>query len=652
MATKAEAERLERTRWLVRYDFEFYAPRVLFIIDKRGVEIPFKLKPPQVRLARAVKAQFEAGQPQRAMILKARQVGFSTEGVGMLIQRGTSRANRRGVHIAQDRKTAAALFDKGKLMWTRMPVALKPELAYSRDSITEKLMHFGTASRQDRAGGTLGLESQITIDTAKATAGGRGLTLHDLHLSERAHWPTAAKAKVIGLLASVPDEPDTLILDESTANGPGEFKDAWELAETGASGYYPCFTPWFEEYAYRIRLDADEAAELEADIGQHPLYGEDEPDLVELMALKFEEWRDEGIHDAAELGLAGCEFERQRILEHLAWRRWAIPNKSQGVVDYFHQEYPSTAQEAFLASGRPAFPSKMVQRSMDAAAKTEPIRGALVATKTRQVRTRRGVLDVPVKVGWKPWSQLDLTEKRRARWKIWARPNPGAPATGDQPARPVGAYILGGDPASGEENGTDPKTGRIVLAAHALVVIDHRSLRQVAAWSSDTHDADEMADEALKAAIFYNKAWLVIESTGGWGLGPLRYIAREAHYPRTYRRAPQDTAMPQDHADQLGWSTDTATKPMMRDLGVQLLREGRDGIMDVELAREMLNYIIDDRGRMKPAEGHRSDRLMAWLIAQMVAREKPLPALARLDRPSSAAELVRSAEPLSPRARR
>jgi hypothetical protein len=424
----------------------------------------------------------------------------------------------------------------------------------------------------------------------------------------------------------VPDEPDTLILDESTANGPGDFKDEWDLAEAGASDYYPCFTPWFEEYAYRIKLNADEMAELEADVGLHPLYGEDEPELVELMRAKFEEWREEGIHDpASELGLAGGAFERQRILEHLAWRRWAIPNKSQGVLDYFHQEYPSTPQEAFLASGRPAFPSKLVQRSLDAAKTTEPARGALVATKTREMRTRRGVLNVPTRVAWVPWSQLDMAQKRRAKWKMWARPFPGAPATAGESARPAGAYVVGGDPASGEENGTDPATGRVVLAAHALTVIDHRSLRQVAGWASDQHDADEMADEALKAAIFFNKAWLAIEVTGGWGLGPLRYIAREAHYARTYRRAPQDTALPQDHADQLGWSTDAATKPMMRDLGVQLLREGRDGIMDVELAREMLNYIVDERGRMKPAEGWRSDRLMSWLIAQMVAREKPTP---------------------------
>lgn len=636
---------VERTRWRLLHDFEFYAPRCLWIIDKRGATVPFLLKPPQKRLARALLRQFEAGKPQRGMILKARQVGFSTEAVGMTIQRSTSRPNHLARHVAQDRLTAGALFDKGKKMWTKMPPAIQPELAYSRDGFTEKLMHFGVASRQQRAAGQPGLESQVTIDTAKATAGGRGLTIHTLHLSERSFWKSAS-GKVLGLLNAVPDEPDTLILDEATANGPGDFKDSWEMAEAGASDYYPCFTPWFEENTYRIALNADEAAELEADIGQHQLYGEDEPALVELMREKLEEWRIEGIHPAAELGLAGGDIERQRILEHLAWRRRAIPNKCEGNVEQFHQEYPSTSAEAFLSSGRPVFPAKLVARSLEAAKKTEPVKGALRAVETRKVRTRRGVLDVPTKVEWVPWSRLELGEKRRSKWKLWAAPVRGG--SHDGKVVPPGAYVLGGDPASGEENGTDSATGRVVLAAHALVVIDHRTLRQVAAWASDSHDADEFADEALKAAIFYNKAWLAIESTGGWGLGPLRYIAREAHYPRTYRRAPQDTALPKDHADLLGWSTDAATKPMMRDLGVQLLREGKDGIRDVDLAMELLNYIIDNRGRMKPAEGKRADRLMAWLVAQIVAREKPIPSGSRLG--SRAPESY--ADPLHRRGRR
>ena len=41
--------------------------------------------------------------------------------------------------------------------------------------------------------------------------------------------------------------------------------------------------------------------------------------------------------------------------EQLKWRRWCINNNCNGDVEQFHQEYPSTPEEAFIASGRPRF---------------------------------------------------------------------------------------------------------------------------------------------------------------------------------------------------------------------------------------------------------------------------------------------------------
>ena len=45
-------------------------------------------------------------------------------------------------------------------------------------------------------------------------------------------------------------------------------------------------------------------------------------------------------------------------LEHLKWRRNKIVSpECQGDLNVFHQEYPTTAREAFVASGRSAFDS-------------------------------------------------------------------------------------------------------------------------------------------------------------------------------------------------------------------------------------------------------------------------------------------------------
>ena len=42
-------------------------------------------------------------------------------------------------------------------------------------------------------------------------------------------------------------------------------------------------------------------------------------------------------------------------LENIKWRRYYIKNKCGGDVEKFHQEYPSTDEEAFVSGGRPRF---------------------------------------------------------------------------------------------------------------------------------------------------------------------------------------------------------------------------------------------------------------------------------------------------------
>ena len=72
-------------------------------------------------------------------------------------------------------------------------------------------------------------------------------------------------------------------------------------------------------------------------------------------------------------------------LEQLAWRAYTIKAKCAGKADRFHQEYPATADEAFLSSGRqyfrnlsavPTTPPRRVGR-IDG----EPIRGGHLAFK-------------------------------------------------------------------------------------------------------------------------------------------------------------------------------------------------------------------------------------------------------------------------------
>jgi hypothetical protein len=137
-------------------------------------------------------------------------------------------------------------------------------------------------------------------------------------------------------------------------------------------------------------------------------------------------------------------------------------------------------------------------------------------------------------------------------------------------------------------------------------------------------DPDLVAVEAFLAAIYYNRAWLAVEITGGYGLSIVRRVARGYKYPFVYRRKTPDT--PQDSGDlkRLGWSTDVKTKPLLEDLARALLRTGEHGINSRLMALEMQTYIRHENGRTGPEKGEFADRLMAWMLGQQIAQEKPL----------------------------
>lgn len=620
----------------LRDDYLYYAPRALKIVAKSGDVVAFRLKRPQARLNLALMRQREAGLPQRAIILKARQVGFSTDAQGLIIQRATQIPNHKALVVAHTNKTAGELFDIGRFMWANLPEQIRPVLAYERNSVGgQKLMQFGEAAQSLRRRGVLGLNSSIDIETAKEATGGRGLTRHSLHCSEVAFWDQPAK--LTALANTVPEEAHTLALLESTANGLNFFRDLWDQAEAGVSGYFASFTPWFEEDTYRRPFaNADDRADFEEQLGAGD-YGEDEPDLLTLIPESLRAWEREFEGTEFELAAMTDDEVRTRTLEHLYWRRLTIAGpRCGGSIDTFHQEYPSTAEEAFLSTGRKVFAPELVRKVIRAVAVSDPVLasdgapgprvGAFLPGDEKMVRSRRGsTLMVPQRAVWRPRAEVSDEDRRRAHWRVWEDPVREAldPLTGRKV--PSGQYIVFVDPASGEEDDAGEH------AAHGIQVIDHRTLVQVAELESKLLDADEVADEALLVALFFNRAWIGVEKTGGYGLSILRRLVRDYRYPRVYRQ--QIEARPTEHdVDRLGWSTDPATKPMMLDRGIELLRTDTHGIRSRRLAMQLQTYVRDKRGRTKPEAGKLADLLMAWLGAQAIAERRPV----RPDRPPGA----------------
>ena len=168
--------------------------------------------------------------------------------------------------------------------------------------------------------------------TAGAKGVGRSTTYTQLHMSEYAFWPGDKKDTYLGLIQTVPNTPDSIVIIESTPNGFEDFKDKWDSAVAGNSDFVPLFFPWFDNPDYRINYDGFDLT----------------PEEIELKKL--------------------YNLDNEQI----AWRRWCIKNNCSEDVDQFKQEYPSNPDEAFLSTGKCVFDkNKIINRLQEV---REPIK--------------------------------------------------------------------------------------------------------------------------------------------------------------------------------------------------------------------------------------------------------------------------------------
>lgn len=589
----------ERVWQRLVHDTAFWAQALeVKIVTKRSELVPIAPRPAQLKVEAAIQAQRDAGLPERVIVLKSRQTGISTWTQLKLIQRATLRPNRRALVVAHDNDTAGSLFDIGHNAYVNLPEdepRLKPGLISMRNSLTNKFMHFGEPSRAARARGDMGLNCMLRIDTAKEAQAGRGKTITDLHCSEVAFWPDPSKA--LSLLNAVPDEPGTLVVLESTANGSNFFKNRWDRAAKGEGTFAPVFIGWLEDpdCQSRFRTEEERAAFIET-IGEGE-FGADEARLVERFAA---------------------------TPEQLKWRRDAIVDKCEGSVTLFKQEYPSSAGEAFVGSGRHVFPFAYIQRALDSAedhdppapadAQGRPLGDGLFipgGMKTREVPD--GTVDVPTSAIWVPRVATGFDDKTDF-FRVWEHPAERlVELNGGGELREPGQYIVAVDVAGGEEATSTGDT-----AWHAIEVVNHHTLEQCAEWRSRC-DPDQLTLYAMLLGLYYNEAWVAVETTGHWGVPVVTSLWRRFNYRRVYRRRPVGQVN-EKQQDLLGWDTNRRTKPQLEAGARELLREGTHGIKSKRLAGELSTYVSDEHGRSEPDTDAFSDLLMAWMIAQEIAR--------------------------------
>lgn len=299
----------------------------LVIRTKDARIVPLRLNPAQERLYAALEAQRAAGRPMRVIILKARQLGFSTLAEALIFQRTATKENVNSLVVAHREDSTANLFKMSRLFFERLPEALRP---LHRNSNARELVFENPERDPEKKAKNPGLMSRIRCQTAGGAGIGRSDTLQNVHLSEFAFWGGDKTATWTGILQAVPAEADTMVIVESTANGFDEFHRLWEAAVRGESDFEPLFFPWFENPDYARPVPPGER------------FSDGEREL------------------AARYGLSG---------EQLMWRRWCIRNNCAGDERIFRQEYPSCPDEAFLTSGQAVFDNDLVSRRRERAAR-------------------------------------------------------------------------------------------------------------------------------------------------------------------------------------------------------------------------------------------------------------------------------------------
>ncbi len=278
-----------------------YIETYIKIRDKKGKVIPLKFNEPQLKYYNVIKKMYENKKPIRIIILKARQMGFSTETEGIIFKNVVTNHNYNAGIVAHKEDSTTNLFNMSKRMLEYLPESIKPE---QKKSNAKELVF-------NNEKGT-GLDSKIKCMTAGGKGIGRSDTFTALHISELAFWEGNKQDILLGLLQAVPNMPGTIVIIESTANGYDYFKEMWDMAVAGENDFYPLFVGWNELEEYKMPYSGFTLTQ-------------DEQELQKQFNV---------------------------TLEQLEWRRWCIKNNCGGDIDKFKQEYPISPDEAFLSTGK------------------------------------------------------------------------------------------------------------------------------------------------------------------------------------------------------------------------------------------------------------------------------------------------------------
>ena len=515
---------------------ELLVEMAFVIVNKDKETVPFLFNAVQRSFMADLNTAIEdmkAGRRQslKFLILKGRQQGFTSLITAYQLACCITKRNFSGFTLADDADNTETIFeDKCKFPFSQLPPQLRPTVKYN----SRREMQFEH------------LNSRWRVATAGGKSVGRSRTLNFFHGSETSFY-TDLELVMASLEPALTK--DSIQILESTANGYNLFKSMWDDNNNWENKFYAWWlTP---EYSLKF-VDNSELNEF---------------------------WRNVG--KGAEWIYKRCRWlvEEQGLKVGQAYwyyKKWI------DLREMIKQEYPCTADEAFLSTGTGVFDRDIIIARKEYLKKlyadAPPKRGSF-AFEWRNPETKDKIKDDTIIFVENPNGFIWIYEDTEKNYP----------------------YCIGGD-TKGE--GSDK---------FAATVINNVTGKRVAVLHGDM-DPDTYTHQVYCLGKYYNLALIGIEIN--FDIYPVKELDR-LRYPRQYTRIAFDDKTRKEMR-KYGWKTDGNTRPMIISNETVVLRDNIELFTHIPMLDECLTFVYDTAGRPDAESGKHDDLLFSDMIANQI----------------------------------
>lgn len=392
------------------------------------VKLGENLRGTQRRFLEEMYAGLEQG-VHEFVTLKSRQIGISTISLALDMFYAFNTPGAAGAIVTHDegardqfRAIMQTYYDNLPPKWTQeQKVHNRNQLVLGNDTIFQ----YKVAGTKETSAKTLGRSSALVF----------------CHATEVAFWGDASQVNSLhDTFAEI--NPNRWYHWESTANGFNHFHDLWNDAQRSVT-IKPIFVSWWADEFARCKRGTLRYNEYWGHRGRPTAYERD-------LAKQLVEYFNVEVDD-----------------EQMAWYRWCLAEKCHGDEEHRRSDFPSTPDEAFVASGSNYFSPEVL---------TSAYKRVLKEPKPLCFKFHLGDDFTQTRV-------QECTE-RQAMLRIWEQPQPGA------------YYTIGGDPAYGSSEMAD----RYVLSVDRC-------------WSNHVEQVAEFCVTELNTRQF---AWIIAYLAGAY----------------------------------------------------------------------------------------------------------------------------------------